>query len=135
MSTVVQAPERAPEMLDCGHMSTPNGFAAGWATKPDDTRICYECAANEDRARVRALDDLFAYVQLRAKTCGSQRIAIITWPGIELGLGHMGPPRHVLGGRVQFVEATIEGVHMHGRHYPDAGDYVRLRPYKSQESS
>jgi hypothetical protein len=124
----VERASREPELLDCGHLSTPDGLAAGYASKTDDTRICYECAADEDRARVRDGQDLWAYVRL----LDGRKVEIITWPGIVLGTGHLGTPTLMRGGRCRFFSGTVAGVQMHGRHYPDAGQYIRLRPYKDQ---
>lgn len=128
--SLVQVPivEPTPVMLDCGHMSTPSGLASGYARKLDNTTLCYECAAELDRETVREGGDLWAYV----RKLDYREIEIITWPGIVLGHGRIGAPTPMLGGRCQFAVVTIEGVRMHGRHYPNAGDYIHLRPYKDQ---
>lgn len=116
---------------DCGHESEPADFAVGYARNQDGTTLCYECAAEVDRKRVREGGDLWAYV----RRPDYRRVEIITWPGVQLGTGYCSAPTPMLGGRCHFVVATIEGVRMHGRHYPNAGDYIHLRPYKNQPAA
>lgn len=122
-------------ICDCGHWSTPDGLAAGYARGQDDDKtMCYQCAANVDLEYARTMTPadppLFAYV----KPLSGQVVAITTWPGLVIGRGYATPVTHGLGGPRQYVVATIGERKFHGRHYPDAGDYVRLRPYKTKES-
>ena len=120
--------------LDCGHRAEPThlGFDTGYATEADTGRkVCYSCAADVDRAYAASMTKdsapLCAYVQDQ----GGSRIDVVTWPGIKLGWGFKtGPQYDSFGNRVQYVRVTIDGRGFYGRHYPDAGDYIRLRPLK-----
>lgn len=130
-------PVREPEKLDCGHMSTPTSVWTGYATRYDGAKVCGNCAADDDRANVRAGGILFAYVGTDGIHVNlGRRMDIITWAGVKLGTA---VASHVttdgLGNKVRYVTAVIEGVHMFGRHYPDAGDYIRLYPNKHQPQS
>ena len=130
------------QVLYCGHAPTPDaGPGTGYATDSKGRKHCYQCVYAMDRsfaASMKPTDPpLFAYLKPWPSPDGFRdsrnRIKIITWPGIELGHGFMtDPARDAFGHRVQYVTCTIDGREFHGRHYPDSGDYVRLRPRKGQ---
>lgn len=134
MIQVPYPPAREPELLDCNHMSTPTQIWPGYATTQDERRICANCAADMEREDVKAGKDLFAYVGKDLNFVNlSRRVDITTWAGVKLGSGIASrEERDALGNKIRYVTATIEGVRMYGRHYPDAGDYIRLRPNKNQ---
>ena len=126
---------------DCGHPPTAtDGIGTGYARDPiTDRTLCYECAAQVDREYAKSMKvgdpALVVYIRPMPKHFPSDtnRIEIITWPGVKLGYGFMGEPKPTArGGRVQYVSAVIEGREFYGRHYPEAGDYARLRPHKNQ---
>lgn len=140
MSTTLEMAEK----LDCGHMSTPDGFAAGYATDPvTDKRMCYECAATVDRQHVarmtRTSDVLFAYIvnrQPQLHRDGVQLVNITTWPGVVLGSGTMNGKAHRdgFGNPRQYVLVKVTDdsgfkLEMWGWHYPESGNYIRLRPF------
>jgi hypothetical protein len=137
MTERIQSTEPLVTECDCGHTVTAEGIGTGYATDPiTDRRICYDCAAQVDREYAKTMKPsdppLFAYIRKAPVYPSDTRIEITNWPGRKLGYGYMGPRQDVLGGPMQSVSAIIEGREFHGRHYPDAGDYVRLRPYKNQ---
>lgn len=124
---------------DCGHDSTPEGLASGYARHEDGSTVCYQCAADEDYQYALAMTPtdapLFAYVKDWPTGDSARRIVITTWPEVKLGYGFMSLDRyavHGVGGRKLHVEAFIGGRRFWGWHYPDSGSYVRLRPYKGQ---
>lgn len=127
-------PAREPEELSCGHMSTPTQIWPGYAVTSDDRHICANCAADLDREQVTNGGELFAYVGKDMNFVNlSRRIDIITWAGVKLGTGIASrETRDGLGNKVRYVTAEIAGTSMYGRHYPDAGDYIRLHPNKRQ---
>ena len=83
------------DTLDCGHpKSITDGIGTGYASLPDETRICYACAADLDKRYAASMtkDDapLVAYVQewpALGFYDSRNRIKVITWAGIELGWG------------------------------------------------
>lgn len=126
-------------LLDCGHPPTPDaGSGTGYAVDNEGKRHCYQCAADMDREYARSMKPadppLFAYLRPWPSSEGFRNLTkIITWPGIELGYGfETNPKQDSFGHLVQYVQATIGGRRFFGRHYPNSGDYVRLRPYKGQ---
>ena len=129
------------DTLDCGHpKSTTDGIGTGYARLPDNTRICYACAADLDKRYAASMtkDDapLVAYVQewpALGFYDSRNRIKVVTWAGVELGWGwqtNLG--RDGWNNPVRYVRVTIGGREFYGRHYPDSGDYVRLRPRKGR---
>lgn len=128
--------------LDCGHFPTMNvGMGTGSALTHDNRTVCYSCAAAIDREYAGSMEPadppLFAYLKPWPSPDGfrdaSNRIKVVTWAGIELGHGFLTDPTwDSFGHRVQYVTCTIDGRGFYGRHYPDSGDYVRLRPNKGQ---
>ena len=129
------------DTLDCGHPKPiTDGIGAGYARLPDKTRICYACAADLDKRYAASMtkDDapLVAYVQKRPALGfydARNQINVITWAGVELGSGWQTDLRHDgWNNPVRYVSVTIEGREFYGRHYPNSGDYVRLRPRKGR---
>lgn len=67
-----------PEMLDCGHMSTPDGFATGYACD-GDKRICYDCCAKIERQAMIDTGKATLYlVGGQDEHCGYE---VTNWPG------------------------------------------------------
>jgi hypothetical protein len=67
-----------PELLSCGHMSTPDDLTPGYARTVDDRKICYACADEETRALMRRTDRTFLYL---SGDCRS----VTTWTGGKVG--------------------------------------------------
>lgn len=129
------------DTLDCGHTkSTTDGLGTGYARLPDNTRICYACAADLDKRYAASMTKgdapLVAYVQewpALGFYDSRNRIKVITWAGIELGWGWQTNLRHDgWNNPVRYVSVTIGERGFYGRHYPDSGNYVRLRPRKGR---
>ena len=129
------------DMLDCGHSkSATDGIGTGYASLPDKTRVCYACAADLDKRYAASMtkDDapLVVYVQewpALGFYDSRNRVRVITWAGVELGWGRQTNLRHDgWNNPVRYVSVTIGGREFYGRHYPDSGDYVRLRPRKGR---
>lgn len=121
---------------DCGHDSTPDGFASGYAVRDDGTTLCYQCAADEDLARLTQLqpgdDPVFAYIRGPLPEPHSRvAVEIVTWPGIVLGKGTVG--RAGKYDTQMRVECTIGGRRFWGRTPTHNGNYTRLRPYADQK--
>lgn len=124
-----------PIRCDCGHDSTPDGFATGFATVPDGSTLCYRCAADRDLEQAQALQPgdppLFSYIQgPQPAPHTAAEISIVTWPGIPLGVGtvYRGDAAH----RTMHVIATVAGRRFWGKTPTNNGNYVRLHPYRSQ---
>lgn len=80
------------EVLSCGHTSTSNGIAAGYACiGADDRKICYACADDMQRKEVETAPKVYAYVASDGGT-------ITTWTGgilmRVLTMYRRGMPKH-----------------------------------------
>ena len=131
-------------VCDCGHPPTQTaGIGTGYARDSHGKSMCYDCAAEAERREFRLAKfgdpPMFAYVHdYTLKNPGvspldSRKVEITSWPGSVLGRGYITARTHGgFGAPMHTVVATIEGRTWHGRYYPQAGDYVRLRLYKNQ---
>ena len=64
--------------LDCGHPESEHSdITTGYATCVDGRRICYECAADSDRAHMIGTGRIVAYLSGDGRT-------VSTWPGVPL---------------------------------------------------
>jgi len=128
-------PAREPEMLNCGHMSTPTQIWPGYARIEGGYLICANCAADIDREEAKAGRRVFAYVGPDGIHVNrGRRVAIVTWAGVEIGSAIASRVTYdSRNNKIRYVQAVVAGVRMYGRHYPDAGDYIRLRPNKRQD--
>ena len=118
--------------LDCGHVIPERDLGiGGYAHFVGDgvmKSICYDCAADLDRAAAREHKPIAGYL-----TRSSPRHAVTTFAGRVLGLCSSVREYDAkgFGGKYKMVsvKVEIEGVKYCGRG-PGYGMYVRLRPYK-----
>lgn len=84
-----------PEMLDCGHMSTPTQLTVGYGIDADGKRHCYACCAVRDRAQMEEAGKATLYlVEERGK-----RPEITNWPGsLRFPAGPVRKGRHNIAG-------------------------------------
>lgn len=100
-------------MLDCGHLSTPDGFVMGYATLNDGRRICYADADTMQREEFAepGRTEFWAYLSSDGKT-------ITTWTGGQLasitqtGVGRSG----FYDSKIYFVQAVApDGSRWYGK--------------------
>lgn len=131
-----------PETLDCGHVSTPNGCAAGYATRSDNTRICYGCANESQRAELKTADRFVAYLTVPVSTDedwanrrpGAVNASLLTtWSGGKLAtVVSLRRTRHNIGGYLyRFNAIDVHGQHWYGTS-PGPNMYARMRKSKAR---
>lgn len=125
------------ETLDCGHLSTPNRYLAGYATASDGHRICYNCADVAQREDLKTADRFTAYLSVPQHTATSHTTTgstLTTWTGGRLArVTYLTKCRHNIGGHLYRFEAFD----VHGQRWigtsPGPGMYARMRRAKTQE--
>lgn len=121
-------PKVEPELLSCGHLSTPRGFAAGYATRvKDGAKICYDCADRMQREELLVEKEVFGYLSSDGKL-------ITTWTGGELmkvtseGSARTG----FYGSRVTYVRAEgPDGSRWYGK---NGGRGMSIRMKRAKEA-
>lgn len=127
-----------PMMLDCGHMSTPSEYTAGYARTPDERRICYSCADASEREALKTAERFTGYFvvpewgtkdgKLWHTITGS---TITTWSGGLLArVTYFSRGRHNFGGFLyRFRAIDVHGGRWYGTS-PGPGMYARMRRAK-----
>lgn len=117
---------RDGDRLNCGHTSRPDGFTTGYATDAGGYTYCYACAAESDRATLRAGHPIVAYIGAQSHAYGPYRLT--TWAGEYLG--HVGvTPRPAA--RKRYIAGYVDGIEVYGSGPLDSGDYVTVHPSKA----
>lgn len=121
-----------PEVLDCGHDAKPDGIKAGYATRADGTRICYDCADREQVEALKTADTFVGYLSNGPQ--GKQTsYRLTTWTGGHLAtVGTLVRRDHNIGGFLYYINAIdAHGQQWHGTS-PGPGMYARMRKNKVQ---
>lgn len=123
----------APELLSCGHLSTPptSGCgAAGYATRPDGTRICYTCADASERESLKTARAFTAYLSNGAHSTPTG-YHLTTWTGgILANVTTLTRGNHNIGGFLyRFRAVDVHGQKWYGTS-PGPGMYARMRRAK-----
>ncbi len=113
------------KVLDCGHANDFEGSGVG-CRDARGRSLCRACALENERAALKEDPTFFAYVRRddRGEIAG-----IATWLGAELGerIGPVTTSRANIARKLQtFRVRDIFGATWACRHWPDAGDYVRM---------
>lgn len=117
------------ELLDCGHAPTvtESPLTNGVARDSEDRTLCYECAADFDRAAIERGAIVHAYVSSDGKS-------VTTWAGIKLMTvtAHWKGSQTWNGFPVHYFNAVApNGSRYYGRnggYCGGPGMHIRLRP-------
>ena len=116
-------------VVSCGHVATPRGVGAGYATTEDGERICYDCADARQRERLAdpAVTEWAGYVG---------QSAVTTWTGGDLArvVARWSTGRGQWQ-RWHFRVVTPDGRRWYGRNGGGAGWALRLRLARGPWSS
>lgn len=88
-----------PEMLDCGHLSTPDGVASGHAINDDGKRICYDCCAEIEKQSMIDTGRATLYL-VNVNSTGAGHYEVTNWPGnMRFKVSHHRIGKHNIAGK------------------------------------
>lgn len=118
-----------PQMLDCGHMSTPTENTPGYGQDPQGKKICFDCCANGDKEYMRKHGKIMLYL-----TRKDGRYTVSNWPGtLSFYVREYSKSRHNMGRERVDVWFVFEGYIWHGYQIGDYNEVCHCQKTKKMK--